>query len=137
MTRGEEELQAHARCHRFGQKKEVTVTTYFAPRSVESRTLGLRADVVHLENERRHAAIRRAQDNELIDLVDSDEEEQENDSDEEEQADDSEDDDFSVRDGNRQMDVEEDVEDAAVGDFEKAKSEARRGLYLCGIINTL
>jgi len=39
FTRQEEEQQAYARLHRYGQKKDVKVTIYFAPVSVESRLL--------------------------------------------------------------------------------------------------
>jgi len=135
MARQNEEEQAQARCHRFGQKKEVHVTTYFAPCSVESRVLGLRADVVHLENETRRQAQRRLDDSELIDLVDSDEES----GGEEGEGGrrrgggaDSDGDDDSF------MDMEaEGAEEEEVGDNEKAKAEARRSLYLCGVVNTL
>ena len=128
MARQNEEEQAQARCHRFGQKKEVHVTTYFAPCSVESRVLGLRADVVHLENETRRQAQRRLDASELIDLVDSDEESGGEGGREEDL--DSDDDSF--------VDMEaEGAEEEEVGDNEKAKAEARRSLYLCGVVNTL
>lgn len=39
MSRWEEEQQAYARCHRYGQENPVHVKCYFAPVSVESRLL--------------------------------------------------------------------------------------------------
>jgi SNF2 family DNA or RNA helicase len=39
FIRQEEEQQAYARCHRFGQEDEVNVKVYFTPVSVESRLL--------------------------------------------------------------------------------------------------
>lgn len=39
FVRQEEEQQAFARCHRYGQKKEVMAKCYFCPVSVESRLL--------------------------------------------------------------------------------------------------
>eukprot|EP00578_Thalassiosira_sp_NH16_P021382 CAMPEP_0181099756 /NCGR_PEP_ID=MMETSP1071-20121207/12826_1 /TAXON_ID=35127 /ORGANISM="Thalassiosira sp., Strain NH16" /LENGTH=1332 /DNA_ID=CAMNT_0023182433 /DNA_START=29 /DNA_END=4027 /DNA_ORIENTATION=+ len=39
FSRQEEEQQAYARCHRYGQKKDVHVKVYFAPVSIESRLL--------------------------------------------------------------------------------------------------
>mmetsp|Transcript_40151 Transcript_40151/g.82611 ORF Transcript_40151/g.82611 Transcript_40151/m.82611 type:complete len:886 (+) Transcript_40151:499-3156(+) len=39
FSRQEEEQQAYARCHRYGQKKDVHVKVYYAPVSVESRLL--------------------------------------------------------------------------------------------------
>ena len=39
FSRQEEEQQAYARCHRYGQKKDVNVKVYYAPVSVESRLL--------------------------------------------------------------------------------------------------
>ena len=39
FTRQEEEQQAYARLHRYGQKKDVRVTIYFSPVTVESRLL--------------------------------------------------------------------------------------------------
>jgi len=39
FTRQEEEQQAYARLHRYGQKKDVHVTIYFSPVTVESRLL--------------------------------------------------------------------------------------------------
>ena len=39
FSRQEEEMQAYARCHRFGQKRDVYVKIYYTPVSVESRLL--------------------------------------------------------------------------------------------------
>jgi len=39
FLRQEEEHQAYARCHRFGQKREVHVKCYYSPVTVESRLL--------------------------------------------------------------------------------------------------
>jgi len=39
FSRQEEEQQAYARCHRYGQKKDVHVKIYYTPVSVESRLL--------------------------------------------------------------------------------------------------
>lgn len=39
FSRQEEEHQAYARCHRYGQKQDVHVRIYYAPVSVESRLL--------------------------------------------------------------------------------------------------
>ena len=42
FIRQEEEQQAYARCHRYGQQKDVCVKIYYAPVSVESRLLSWR-----------------------------------------------------------------------------------------------
>jgi len=39
FSRQEEEQQAYARCHRYGQKKDVHVKVYYSPVTVESRLL--------------------------------------------------------------------------------------------------
>eukprot|EP00586_Coscinodiscus_wailesii_P023355 CAMPEP_0172520966 /NCGR_PEP_ID=MMETSP1066-20121228/292304_1 /TAXON_ID=671091 /ORGANISM="Coscinodiscus wailesii, Strain CCMP2513" /LENGTH=217 /DNA_ID=CAMNT_0013303797 /DNA_START=57 /DNA_END=710 /DNA_ORIENTATION=- len=39
FSRQEEEQQAYARCHRYGQTRDVQVKVYYAPVSVESRLL--------------------------------------------------------------------------------------------------
>ena len=39
FQRAEEEQQAYARCHRYGQKKDVHVKVYYSPVTVESRLL--------------------------------------------------------------------------------------------------
>lgn len=123
FARQEEELQAHARVHRFGQKRPVSVTTYFMPRSCESRTLGLRADVLHLEAARKRQALRRAEEAEMEDLIDSDDE-----GGGAGRGGDDDDDDVIVLDG--------DAEEEEVSQFEKAKAESKLALYLAGVINS-
>ena len=120
LNRVEEELQAHARCHRYGQSSDVKVVTLFTPSSVESRLLGLRAEVLRLESERlereRRLDSEREERNALVDSDDDDEEE------EEEEV----------------MDAEENDEDeGAIEGDEKIRVEARRALFVCGLINMI
>jgi SNF2 family DNA or RNA helicase len=45
FVRQEEEQQAYARCHRFGQEHSVHAKVYFTPVSIESRLLEWRKQV--------------------------------------------------------------------------------------------
>ena len=128
MMRQEEELQAHARCHRYGQKRPVSVRTYFAPVTVESRMLGLRADVMQLERERARKDASIMQETEAAEaLRDSDEEEKDDDSEDEGDEDEIEGMGEAAGDG----------EDDDVVQGERARLEARRQLYVCGLVNTI
>jgi len=129
MARQEEELQAHARCHRYGQKRPVSVITYFTPLSVESRMLGLRADVMNLEKERAKKDVKRMEDEEAAAALRDSDDEDDDDSD----SDDDDDDEPFVSMGEAAGDGEDDD----VNQAEKARLEARKQLFICGLVNSI